>query len=138
MWNCDNSMFLYQVPYYPGDSLVAFENFPLLLISNALLVCTYIFNTVHLLYGVIFNRCTLCNLFTSAKTFVCLSIVVEGYFWDYVGIMTFTVSLTLFLWYKFIYDVTFNSAILIEIMILWVDSTVILFIFIYVCFYNAW
>ena len=47
--------------------------------------CVYVyFNTLNLLYGVILYKCTLCNLVTSAKTFACLSINIEVYFWYFV------------------------------------------------------
>ena len=41
------------------------------------LFCLHVFNTVHYLYVVIFNRWKLCNLYTSPKPFACLCSFVE-------------------------------------------------------------
>ena len=47
------------------------------------------FNTLHFWYGIIFNKCTSCNLITSAKTFAFLS---RDTFWYFVGVVPCIVS----------------------------------------------
>ena len=87
------------------------------------LLYVHVFNTVHFLYGVIFNICKLWDLYTSPYKIACLCIVVEGYLWHYVGMVVYYLSPFLCLCYKFVCDVTLNSAILSDLIILWADLT---------------
>ena len=65
--------------------------------------CTHIyFSTVNLLYGIIFNRCTLLNLFNFAKNITCLSIVAEWYFWHYVVKIACSVFMPISLYYIYL------------------------------------
>ena len=57
------------------------------------------FNTVSLMHGIIFNKCTWCNLFTFDNYFTCLSIRVER-FW-------YSISVTWVLGYLFIFLIYF-------------------------------
>ena len=72
-------MLFYYITHDPGNELLGFES---LVVTNLLyFYCAHVqFNNVHFLFGVIFKKCTLCNLITLANMVACLRIVVEGYF----------------------------------------------------------
>ena len=55
------------------------------------------FDAAHFLYGIIFDKRTLCNLFSSAGKILCCSIDIEGHFSSYIGITVFSVYKPFFL-----------------------------------------
>ena len=90
------------------------------------------FNTVHFLYSVVLNKCTLGNLPASSKTSVCWSINIEGYLSHYVGMTACIVSVPIWLRFWFVFDVTFTLVIFSELDILraYVDR---FSLYIYIC-----
>ena len=93
------------------------------LISYMIISACIVVNMICLSYGIIYNKCTSYKLFTLSKKFAYLCADIKSCFPYFIVIQGYNLFLALFLYSKFVYNITLILFILSELIILWADMT---------------